>query len=164
MVVGERFGVSGRTVASWRQGTRSPPWERRQAIRGAGGPEEIAWDEPLVSAEAAVAPVVVVAGSATAERTASIADTQMALVLQCQEQLRAADLTLPQRVTLLEKTTSMIRTLGQLTGASVSDERQIMRSPAFVALMRGAAEALAAYPDALRALAAWMVAEKGDAS
>ena len=156
--VGDRFGVAERTVMSWRTGTRSPADDKRRAIHAAGGPAPSAWDEPADLGAGAVFGLTAapVAGSATPEAVVTLADEELARVREFASALEREALPVRDRVMLHAKLSDMIIGLGKLTGASIVNERQVVMSPVFGNLMREAAQALAPWPEACRALAAWL--------
>jgi hypothetical protein len=102
------------------------------------------------------------AGSATPEAVVTLADEELARVREFARQLDAEPLPVRERVMLHSKLSDMIVSLGKLTGASITNERQVVMSPPFSILMREIAEALAPWPEAARALAAWLQSRRGD--
>lgn len=147
---------------SWRSGTRTPADEKQIAIHKAGGPHPSAWSEPAVQGGAATYGLGATpqAGAATPDAVITLADEELARVREFAKQLDAEPLPVRERVMLHSKLSDMIVALGKLTGASITNERQVVMSPPFSILMRELAEALSPWPDAMRAVATWLQSKR----
>lgn len=132
-ILAERYGVSQSTISSWRSGRRSPGHDARRAIHADGGPEPGAWDEPLPARPLPLPQAPTEEPGASPEGTRDLADRLYAYALRLQAELERTtdDTILADRVRLLEKLAATTSRLGQLTGAAIVNERQILDSPAF---------------------------------
>lgn len=149
----QRFRVSDATISAWQLGNRKPAAQKRREIHEAGGPEPESWDElvPEIAAAPAREPEAPVAATPAAAR--SEADRLLATVRALQDAADdGAGLDLQARVRVAERLAAMVATLGRLTGDAVINERQILRSPAAREIENAIVEALAPWPDAMRAV------------
>lgn len=152
-----RLGKSDATIYAYRDGRRVPPKEEREIIHADwNGPAPDEWDTLVTDGEPPRAPREPHAVEpATPEAAAGEAAKLLARIRDLQDECEAAGTDahdLPQRIRMADTLAAAISKLGQLTGTRVT-ERAILASPHWLQLEEALLEALAPWPDAMRAVA-----------
>jgi hypothetical protein len=152
----ERFKVSKSSISNWQRGEGAPPDPVRERIFEAGGPEPGAWDEVWAPPAAETQLPEDEPAEATAEDTARVAVGLLVEIRKLQRELASpgatADMTIDQRVRMVDALASAADKLGKHTGIKLTT-RQILASPLWAEVLSAVTLALEPYPDAMRAVA-----------
>jgi transcriptional regulator with XRE-family HTH domain len=150
-----RLGCSIDAVHSWQRGDRMPSDEMLGKIQDSLGIPRAWWLERLGPAseapESAAAPAAAVAaGTATPTAVADRADSLLADVDAARE--AAASTHDPgERIRLLERAASMVKTLAAIRG-SLQSERQVLDNPHMRRVCERVMRALEPFPEAAKAV------------
>jgi transcriptional regulator with XRE-family HTH domain len=149
----DRLQVEPATITRYIHGQITPKEKKRAEIAEAGGPEAIAWDEPVVAPQERRAareadPDV----KASPEGVQRLADRLQAQAEALEEEIRNSPGEPDEQLRSLEKLASIVSSLGKHTGNTITNERQIMASPAWARLELSIRDALTPWPDAMRAV------------
>lgn len=147
-----KLGKSVAAVNGYRRGGRKPPAAVRDQIHELGGPAPPWWDQP----PAATSPRRIprdFGEQASPEATRQLADKLQGIASALLDEIDS-DPDLGARIRNAEKAGSLIAQLGKITGIAISNERQILASPAWARVEEAIETALHPWPDAMRAVAA----------
>lgn len=158
-MLAKRYNCSPATISLWRSGARKPREGARILIRQDLGIPECDWDaapaDPVALPESSdlLGALEVAHGEADAATAEREADRVLGLIRRCSHDIAAQPDASPDRVRQLSALTTMVKQLGELTGAGlVLSERAILASPNLKIITDRIVGALEAYPDALQAV------------
>lgn len=159
--LGRKFHVAPSTISRWRRGSATPSAGKLVEIHEAGGPHPTLIDQPLPGQPVARPRPEVPVAAATPEAVIREADTLLQHVRCLQDELTQTDEPLATRSRVAGELARTIDVLGKLTGVSVINERQILKSPAFSRVRGVMVDALSEWPAALESVASALESLEG---
>ncbi len=121
--VGALLGYGHQAVTSWRTGKRRPGVDGRRAIQNAGGPDPEAWNTPYQKPDP-----VESTDEVDTDKVISAAQGLYDSISQTQVLINASD-DPRERLKMTSESARILASLGKITGASLTNERQIINSP-----------------------------------
>jgi hypothetical protein len=147
------LGVTSAAVSRWRSGTAKPAQHLRLEIQKHGGPDPQLWDQiPGTKAPKKRRKVKVV--KATPAAVSAEADLWLAQLADLRVRIPLAALDVEKETRLLASASKTFQVLGKAAGVGINvTSRAILDSPNWRLLEIKILDALAPWPDALRAVA-----------
>ncbi|MCB9584565.1 MAG: hypothetical protein H6718_04175 [Polyangiaceae bacterium] len=141
------LGWPSNTLTHYYQGDRLPGAKRRKALEAKLGIPITAWDQPEQQVEVEERQAVEISDNAS---TAELVSELRSEAIYQLRHLRTADLSPELRFKLADKATTLITSLGKLTGESAAiTESKILKSPQWQRIEEAITDALEPYPEAL---------------
>jgi len=148
------LGVTSAAVSRWLSGGAKPTTNLRQQIHQLGGPHPQLWDQVAGTPTPRKRRKKKAPAKATPAAVVTEADHWLEHLRELRVRLSTAQLDVDKELRLLANVGKIFQTLGKLTGVGLTvSVRQIIDSPNWRLLETKILDALAPWPDALRAVA-----------